>query len=245
MGKWGNRSPKKHHAVHNTQKEFRDLLKQTLLQHGFPLGPVQLDQFVTYWLELKRWNSQLNLTSICADREIIMKHFLDSLSVLRHFSIKLGDSVIDIGTGAGFPGIPIKIYIPGVQLVLLESSSKKASFLRFLISQLSRNAQSNAAASWTHVRIITQRAEECTEQNAYDWVLTRYVASLEDSLTYCLPLLKRDGTWIAYKSCNVEPEIQSVTPKLRSLGGHVQSVINSHIPELNRTYVAIRIKELY
>jgi 16S rRNA (guanine527-N7)-methyltransferase len=76
--------------------------------------------------------------------------------------------------------------------------------------------------------------------NAYDWILTRYVASLGDSAAYCLPLLNQNGTWVAYKSPDVQPEIQRATPKLQSLGGKVQSIINSHIPKLNRTYVAIR-----
>ena len=224
--------------------QFREELEKILLQHGFPLEPVQLDQFITYWRELKRWNARLNLTSIRKDREIIIKHFLDSLSVLQCFNIKPGDSVIDIGTGAGFPGLPIKIYIPDIKLVLVEPSSKKVSFLRFLISQLSRSRQSNASSSWENPRIVAQRAEECITNGqhitAYDWVLTRYVASLEDSAAYCLPLLKPNGTWVAYKSADVQHELQQATPKLQSLGGRDQSIVNSHIPKLNRTYVAIR-----
>jgi 16S rRNA (guanine527-N7)-methyltransferase len=224
--------------------QFQKELEQTLLQHGFPLEPVQLDQFVMYWRELKRWNSRMNLTSIRTDQEIIIKHFLDSLSVLQCFDIKPGDSVIDIGTGAGFPGLPIKIYIPDIKLVLVEPSLKKVSFLRFLIAQLSRNCQSDTPSSWEIPRIVTQRAEECAINGqhitAYDWVLTRYVASLADSAAYCFPLLKPRGTWVAYKSADVQHEIQQATPKLQSLGGRDQSIVNSHIPKLNRTYVAIR-----
>ena len=224
--------------------QFREELQQTLLQHGFPLELVQLDQFVTYWRELKRWNSRMNLTSIREDPEIIVKHFLDSLSVLQYFDIKPGDSVIDIGTGAGFPGLPIKIYIPDIKLVLVEPSLKKVSFLRFLISQLSRNRQLNTSSSWENPRIVAQRAEECATNSqhitAYDWVLTRYVASIEDSAAYCLPLLKPNGTWVAYKSPDVQHEIHQATPQLQLLGGGDQSIINSHIPNLNRTYVAIR-----
>ena len=224
--------------------QFRSALEQVFLQHGFPLEPAQVDQFVTYWRELKLWNSRMNLTSIRTDREIIVKHFLDSLSVLQCFDIKPGDSVIDIGTGAGFPGLPIKIYIPDIKLILVEPSLKKVSFLRFLISQLSRNRQSNTSSSWENPRIVAQRAEECTTNNqhitAYDWVLTRYVASLEDSVAYCLPLLKPNGTWVAYKSPDVHHELQQAAPKLQSLGGRDQSIVNSHIPKLNRAYVAIR-----
>ena len=224
--------------------QFRSALEQVFLQHGFPLEPAQVDQFVIYWRELKRWNARMNLTSIRGDQEIIVKHFLDSLSVLQCFDIKSGDSVIDIGTGAGFPGLPIKIYIPDIKLILVEPSSKKVSFLRFLISQLSRNCQSNTSSSWEPPRIVAQRAEECATKGqhttAYDWVLTRYVASLEDSIVYCLPLLKPNGTWVAYKSPDVHRELQQATPKLQSLGGRDQSIVNSHIPKLNRTYVAIR-----
>ena len=225
--------------------EFRNLLKQTLLQHGFPLTDSQVDLFITYWIELRRWNSRINLTSIRSDQEIILKHFLDSLSVLHYFPIKSGDLVIDVGTGAGFPGIPIKICIPDVRLVLAESSLKKVSFLHFLIAQFRQRLQ-----AWANVCIIAQRAEECAREsqhiNAYDWVLTRYVASLGDSMAYCLPLLKPEGAWIAYKSCNVASEIQGVNAKLQSLGGSIQSIVNSNIAELNRTYVAIqRIKELH
>ncbi len=215
-----------------TEKAFRDLLKQTFLKHGFLLTSAQQEQFITYWSELKRWNSQINLTAIRSDHEIIVKHFLDSLSVLHHFTIGATDVVIDIGTGAGFPGIPLKIYIPDIQLTLVESSSKKTSFLRFLISRLNVN-----------VRVIAQRAEECARHpqhiESYDWVLTRYVASLVNSVSYCLPLLKPDGTWIAYKSCDVKAEIQAATPQLQSYKGKVQSIFESHIAELNRTYLAI------
>lgn len=222
--------------------QFRSELNQIFLQHGFALEPTQLDQFVIYWRELKRWNSRMNLTSIRTDREIIVKHFLDSLSVLQCFHIKSEDSVIDIGTGAGFPGLPIKIYIPNIKLVLVEPSLKKVSFLRFLISQLSRNHQSDTTSSWGTPSIIAQRAEECNtnSQHAYDWVLTRYVASLADSAAYCIPLLKPNGTWVAYKPPDVQHEIQQAIPTLQSLGSRDLSIINSHIPTLNRTYVAIR-----
>ena len=224
--------------------QFREELHQTFLQHGFPLEPVQLDQFVIYYRELKHWNSRMNLTSIRNDQEIIEKHFLDSLSVLQCFDIKPGDSVIDIGTGAGFPGLPIKIYIPDIKLALVEPSLKKTSFLRFLIAQLNRHHQLDTSRSWENPRIIAQRAEECITNSqhltAYDWVLTRYIASIEDSAAYCLPLLKPDGTWVAYKSIDVQHEIQQATPKLQSLGGKGKAIVNSHIPQLNRTYVAIK-----
>lgn len=220
------------------QDAFRHFLEQTFHRHGLPLTHNQQEQFVTYWRELQRWNSRVNLTSIRDDREIVLKHFLDSVGVLQHFPIEAGDSVVDIGSGAGFPGLPLKICAPDIKLTLVESSSKKASFIQFLVSQL------NVTSTGNDVGIAAQRAEAFAKQSenfaAYDWVLTRYVASLADSAAYCLPLLKCNGTWIAYKSREVEAEIREAGSRLQSYGGEVERVVESKISELNRAYVAIR-----
>ena len=188
---------------------------------------------------MQRWNSRINLTSIRGGRDIVLKHFLDSVGILKHFSIEAGDSVVDIGSGAGFPGLPLKICVPDIKLTLVESSSKKASFIQFLVAQL------NVTPARVDVSIVAQRAEAFAEQRdnlgAYDWVLTRYVASLADSAAYCLPLLKRNGTWIAYKSREVQAEIREAKSQFRAFAGEVVSVVDSQIPELNRTYVATRL----
>ena len=221
------------------QDVFGHFLEQTFRRHGFSLTHDQQEQFVTYRRELQRWNSRVNLTSIRDDRDIVLKHFLDSVGVLQHFPIEAGDSVVDIGSGAGFPGLPLKIYLPDIQLTLVESSSKKASFLQFMGSQLNLTS---AAADL--ISIVVQRAEAFVMQRenlgAYDWVLTRFVASLANSAAYCLPLLKRNGTWIAYKSHGVEAEIREAGSQIRAFGGEVRCVVESQIGELNRSYVAIR-----
>ncbi len=220
------------------QDAFRHLLEETFHRHGLPLTHDQQEQFVTYWQELQRWNSRINLTSIRDDRDIVFKHFLDSVGILKFFSIEAGDSVVDIGSGAGFPGIPLKIYAPDIKLTLVESSSKKASFIQFLVSQL------NVTPAGEDISIVVQRAEAFAKRSenlgAYDWILTRYVASLADSAAYCLPLLKCNGTWIAYKPREVEAEIREAGSLLQSFGGEVERVVESGISELNRAYVAIR-----
>ena len=220
------------------QDAFRHLLEETFHRHGLPLTHDQQEQFATYWQELQRWNSRINLTSIRDDRDIVFKHFLDSVGILKFFSIEAGDSVVDIGSGAGFPGIPLKIYAPDIKLTLVESSSKKASFIQFLVSQL------NVTPARKDISIAAQRAEAFAKRSenlgAYDWVLTRYVASLADSAAYCLPLLTCKGTWIAYKPREVEAEIRDAGSRLQSFGGEVERVVESGISELNRAYVAIR-----
>ena len=212
-------------------------LKETFNHYGFPLTGHQIAQFNLYRTELLRWNEHINLTAITDNDEIVHKHFLDSLSVLKHISMKNGDSVIDIGTGAGFPGIVLKIYMPDIELTLVESSKKKISFLKFLVPQLNLHQRVN-------VEILAERAEVCAQQQkhigAYDWVFTRYVAAIQDSAAYCMPLLKPTGKWVAYKPGkeSVETEIDNSSVCLRVFGGAVETVFKN--PKFNRSYVVMR-----
>lgn len=220
--------------------KYEQHLKETFNHYGFPLTAHQVAQFDRYRAELLRWNERINLTAITDDDEIIHKHFLDSLSALEHISLKKNDSVIDIGTGAGFPGIVLKIYVPDIRLVLVESSRKKASFLKFLVPQLDLSQR-------TTVEILAERAEICSHQQehigAYDWVFTRYVATIRDSAVYCMPLLKPTGKWVAYKSGEetIKTEINESVTSLRALGGRVEAVLQN--PKFNRSYIVMhRVK---
>ena len=194
-------------------------------------------QLTRYRDELLRWNASINLTAVTDDNEIIHKHFLDSLSILEYITLRDGDAVIDVGTGAGFPGVVLKIYVPGIRLTLIEASQKKASFLKFLIPQLQLHQTVNVA-------VLAERAEVCAQQQthagAYDWVFTRYVATIADSAGYCLPLLKESGKWIAYKSGEetIRTEIGESTRRLNALGGTVETVITN--AKFNRSYVMVR-----
>ena len=215
-------------------EKFQSLINQVFTQHGFSLTNSQVSLFTIYWENLKLWNSKINLTSIRDDHEIIMKHFLDSVAVLNYFVVQENDLVVDVGSGAGFPGIPIKILRPNLDLTLVESVSKKASFLKFLKTRLELE----------NTKIINLRAEEIVKlgqhRKNYDLVLTRYIASIEDSIDYCLPLLKPSGNWVAFKSGNVQDEICSAAKKLKSVNAKIQSIINNDILSLNRMYVMIK-----
>ena len=215
-------------------EKFQSLINQIFTQHGFSLTNSQVSLFTIYWENLKLWNSKINLTSIRDDHEIIMKHFLDSVAVLNYFVVQENDLVVDVGSGAGFPGIPIKILRPNLDLTLVESVSKKASFLKFLKTRLELE----------NTKIINLRAEEIVNlsqhRQNYDLVLTRYIASIEDSIDYCLPLLKPSGTWVAFKSGNVQDEICSAAKKLKSVNAKIQSIINNDTLSLNRMYVMIK-----
>ena len=213
------------------------LIKETFNQHGFPLTMYQAAQFDRYRAELLRWNARMNLTAITDKNEIVHKHFLDALSVLEHITLKKDDAVIDIGTGAGFPGIVLKIYVPDIRLTLVEASKKKGSFLKFLIPQLNLHQEVN-------VEVLTERAEVCARDpdrvGAYDWVFTRYVATIRDSAVYCLPLLKPTGRWVAYKLGQeiIDTEIDDSLTHLSALGGNIENVFTN--PKFNRSYVVVR-----
>lgn len=179
----------------------------------------------------------MNLTTITEDVEILEKHFLDSLSVLNHITLTADDAVIDIGTGAGFPGVVLKIYVPDIRLTLVEASQKKVSFLKFLISELGLDG----------TIVLASRAEECAQQpvhiGAYDWVATRYVASLAESAEYCVPLLKPNGKWVAYKSgAMLSTEIRDSEERLKVLGSTVETVFSGENSSAahTRSYIVVR-----
>ena len=217
------------------ETQFQHQLKEVFNHYGFPLTSGQIEQLTVYHTELKRWNTHINLTAIHDDAEVINKHFLDSVSVLEHCAIEDGQKVIDIGTGAGFPGVVLKTYVPSICLTLVETSHKKVAFLKYLIAQLGLD---------TSIKVFADRAEICAESdvfiNAYDWVLTRYVASLEKSATYCVPLLNPTGRWIAYKSGEIDAEISQSEKVMHELGAEIETVRTSRITQLNRTYVVVR-----
>ena len=219
---------------------FEQDLKETFNHYGFPLTEHQAAQFNLFRTELLRWNEHINLTAITDNDEIIHKHFLDSLSVLEHISLRNGDSVIDIGTGAGFPGIVLKIYMPNIRLTLVESSTKKVSFLKYLVTELNRFVNAHQRVG---VEIYAERAEVCAQQQkhigTYDWVFTRYVAAIQDSAAYCLPLLKPTGKWVAYKSGDetIETEINNSSARLNALGGIVETVLKN--PKFDRSYIVM------
>lgn len=217
------------------ETQFRHQLEEVFKSNGFPLTPIQIEQLTVYRSELQRWNSHINLTALNDNTEVIYKHFLDSVSVLEHFAIKDGQTVIDIGTGAGFPGVVLKIYIPNIRLTLVEASHKKVAFLKYLVSQLGLDSP---------IQVLAKRAEICAKNNTfmrtYDWVLTRYVASLVDSAEYCLPLLNATGRWVAYKSSEKDVEIRQSIETLQKLGGEIEGVYDSPISQLNRCYIVVR-----
>ena len=177
--------------------------------------------FEKYKNLLKEWNEKINLTAITDDKEIYEKHFKDSL--LGEKFISEGASVLDIGTGAGFPSLPIKIVREDITLTLNDSLNKRLIFLNEVIKEL----------KLTKVRTIHSRAEDLDKKEKYDYVLSRAVAKLNTLAEYCLPFVKEGGYFIAYKSKDTDEEIKEAEKAIKILGGKIEKT--EEIPLNNET----------
>lgn len=187
---------------------------------GVHLSREQLDKFSVYYTEIIEWNRRFNLTSIIEYDEMQIKHFCDSLSVV--FALNpiddRGIRMIDIGSGAGFPGIPLKIALPGVELTLLEATAKKAGFLQHVKEKLGLRG----------IEIITGRAEEAAHnrqhREKFDVVLSRAVAPLPALAELCLPFCAVGGLFIAQKKGDITGEIKQASRAIRLMGGILREV---------------------
>lgn len=189
-------------------------LKTGAAKLGIKLNPAQLEQFSTYYNELIDWNRKINLTSITSPEEVQTKHFLDSLSVAVALEQPIADlRFLDIGTGGGFPGLPLKIVFPAIKLALLEATAKKTVFLQHIVNKLGLN----------DVEVICGRAEELARQPEYrehfDIVLSRAVAQLSTLAELSLPFCTIGGLFIAQKSGDISSEIDSAAKSIETMGG--------------------------
>ncbi len=195
---------------------------------GIELSPKQLEQFQVYYQELIDWNQRLNLTRITGYEEVQTKHFLDSLTVVLALPQKIGRvgfRVIDVGTGAGIPGIPLKILIPDIKLVLLDATAKKATFLHHIRDKLGLD----------NVEIVVGRAEEVAQEAKYrdnfDLVLSRAVAPLPTLVELTLPFCALGGSFIAQKKGDIAPEISQAAKAISLLGGNLREVRKIELAE--------------
>jgi 16S rRNA (guanine527-N7)-methyltransferase len=188
---------------------------------GLHLNSEQLEQFNTYYRELVDWNQRVNLTAITGYEEVQIKHFLDSLTVTLAWQpakANVGLSIIDVGTGAGIPGIPLKIIFTNIKLVLLEAAAKKAAFLQHIAQKLGLD----------DVEILVGRAEEVAHLTQYrerfDLVLSRAVAPLPTLVELTLPFCTIGGSFIAQKKGAIDQEISRANKAISILGGSLREV---------------------
>lgn len=215
-------------------QELESLLIEGVKQFSIGLTETHVEKFLIYKDILKEWNEKMNLTAIEEDRDIIMKHFVDSLSILPHIKNRDG-SLIDVGTGAGFPGIPLKILCPGMKVTLLDSLDKRIKFLNEVIKRINLE----------DIHTVHGRAEDFGNnkefREAFDISVARAVANLPVLLEYCLPFVKPGGIFIAMKGSSTE-EVESSKKALEVLGGEIETVQEMVLPgsDIKRNIIIIK-----
>ncbi|MDD3185390.1 MAG: 16S rRNA (guanine(527)-N(7))-methyltransferase RsmG [Anaerostipes sp.] len=214
-----------------------DKLKEKALEMGIELTDNQLKQFETYFHMIIEKNKVMNLTAITEKDEVIDKHFVDSLAFVKS-NIKFENQrILDIGTGAGFPGIPLKIAFPDLEVVLLDSLNKRITFLNEVIDELGLK----------NITAIHGRAEDYAKQKEYregfDIVVSRAVANMSTLSEYCIPYVKLNGYFMPYKSGNIEKELNQAKKAIKILGGKIQDKILFTLPETDMERSLIEIKK--
>lgn len=211
-------------------------LKEKALTLGINLDEVQLDQFRKYFEFLVEKNKVMNLTGITEKDEVIDKHFIDSIMLNQVFDLAGNLSVMDMGTGAGFPGVPLKVAFPNLSVTLMDSLNKRILFLDDVIELL----------GLTNVNTIHGRAEDYAKKGklreCYDLCVSRAVANLASLSEYCIPYVKKGGYFISYKAGASDEEINEAQNAIKTLGGKMEEVKKIMIPDtdIERTFVVIR-----
>lgn len=216
------------------KQEFDKIIQEQANEIGIVLEKEQINQLYTYMQLLLEWNKKINLTAITQPREIITKHFIDSMTIAKY--IEKNAKLIDVGTGAGFPGIPLKIIRRDIKVTLLDSLNKRICFLKEVIEQL----------ELTKIEAIHARVEELGKNKKYresfDCATSRAVANLSTLVEYLIPLVKINGCCISMKGSKIEDEMQQSKSAISVLGGKIEKLEKFSLPQsdIDRNIIMIR-----
>jgi 16S rRNA (guanine527-N7)-methyltransferase len=210
-------------------------LRQQFLLNGIELTDEQVEQFLLYYEMLIQWNEVMNLTAITEFDEVLIKHFIDSTAIHQIVDMNKVQKMIDVGTGAGFPGIPLKIIYPDMEITLLDSLNKRIQFLQTVCEKL----------NLSKVECIHGRAEDFgrnpSYRENYDLCVSRAVANLSTLSEYCTPFVRVGGKFVSYKADQVEDEVEQAKEAIRKLHCEMDGIekVQLHGSELTRSFVKI------
>ena len=203
---------------------FSNLLTESALKEGIELNSLAVGKLQIYFEMLIEWNKRINLTSITEEKDIVIKHFLDSLVLLKHIDIPENSKLIDVGTGAGFPGLVLKIVRPDLRISLLDSLNKRLRFIAEVVGDLRLR----------DVELMHFRAEFAGKMDIYreqyDFSVARAVAPMSQLLEYCVPFIKMDGQFIAMKSKKAQEEIEESEGAATALGAKFENCSEFNLP---------------
>ena len=215
--------------------KFFDLMKRAANEAGLELTELQYEQFIKYMRLLQEWNEKINLTD---DEEVIKKHFIDCIKAFKSDAIKNAKTIIDVGTGAGFPGLPIAIMNPNVKVTLLDSLNKRINYLNTVVRELGLK----------NVTTIHSRAEDGARKpelrEKFDVATSRAVANMAVLSEYCMPYVKKDGYFVALKGPSVDEELKNATNAIKTLGGELKEIIEVSIEETDLKHNIVEVKKL-
>lgn len=209
-----------------------DLLEQEAKKIGVDLGEYGADRFDTYAERLVRWNEYVNLTSITEPDEIVIKHFIDSLFIMKFVDFKPGEKLIDVGTGAGFPGLPLLVANPDLELTLVDSLGKRLSFIKDVMRDMGMTADR------THGR-AEDLGKDSNYREKFDYATARAVAPLNVLCEYCLPFVKVGGLFISLKGSNGLQELEQAHHAIEKLGGELAKSAEYALPNGDRRSIII------
>ena len=214
---------------------FKEELAKAAAEYGISLSDTQMEQYNRYFELLVEWNEKINLTAITEPKEVAIKHMIDSITAYDENLFKDGTTVIDVGTGAGFPGLPLKIFCPEIKLTLMDSLNKRIKFLQTVVEELGLK----------DVECVHARAEEGARNKKYresfDIAVSRAVARLPILCEYCLPFVKKGGHFIALKGMQYHDEAEEAVKAIKVMGGSHTEIRPVKLPELDDKRAVITI----